>query len=172
MTWISAPAGGPFVQRFVSLRPVKVDVASHSPQVEPLRADLLASLEGIRPGPVRIPMYSTVTGEPVDGRELGPDYWMRNLRETVQFSSAVHRALKDGADAVIEISPHPILLPAIEQSDAGGHPRCLPSMRRQEAERAVMLESLGALFAHGYPVEWARLVSGACVSLSTYLLQR
>ena len=156
----------------VFCRRVKVDVASHSPQVEPLRADLIASLRGIRPGPMRIPMYSTVTGERIGGSELGPDYWMRNLRETVQFSAAVRRALKDGGDAIIEISPHPILLPAIEQSEAGGHPRCLPSMRREEAERAVMLASLGALFAHGHPVDWARLVSGACVSLPTYPWQR
>lgn len=156
----------------VFCRLVKVDVASHSPQVEPLRADLLSALRGIRPGPAQIPMYSTVTGEPIDGRGLGPDYWMRNLRETVQFSTAVRRAVKGGGDAVIEISPHPILLPAIEHSEAGGHPRCLASMRRGESERAVMLESLGALFAHGYPVDWSCLVTGACVSLPTYPWQR
>jgi acyl transferase domain-containing protein/acyl carrier protein len=156
----------------VFCRRVKVAVASHSPQVEPLRADLLSALRGIRPGPARIPMYSTVTGELIDGRELGPDYWMRNLRETVQFGAAMRRALKDGADTVVEISPHPILLPAIEPSEAGSHPRCVPSMRREGAEREGMLESLGSLFTQGYPVDWAPLVSGACVTLPAYPWQR
>ena len=41
---------------------VKVDFASHSPQMEPLRADLLRALEGLEPRPVTIPIYSTVTG--------------------------------------------------------------------------------------------------------------
>ena len=128
---------------------------------------------GSGPAPTSDPMYSTVTGEPIDGRELDAEYWMRNLRETVQFSSAVHRASRTAPRRFVEISPHPILLPAVEQSEAGGHRAArLPSMRRQEAERAVMLESLGALYARGYPVEWARLTRGACVSLPAYPWQR
>jgi myxalamid-type polyketide synthase MxaB len=158
----------------VFCRRVKVDVASHSPQVDPLKDDLLRALEGIRPAPTRIPMYSTVTGEPIDGTRLDPGYWMRNLRETVQFSSAVRRLLADGCDAFVEISPHPVLLPAIEQTIPADRPApCLPSMRRDESERAVMLESLGALHAHGYPVEWTRLQRAErCVSLPPYPWQR
>ena len=51
----------------VLCRRVKVDVASHSPQVEPLRDDLLRGLTGLTPVPGRVPMYSTVTGAPIDG---------------------------------------------------------------------------------------------------------
>ena len=158
----------------VFCRRVKVDVASHSPQVDPLKNDLLDALGGIEPGPTRIPMYSTVTGEPIDGTRLDPGYWMRNLRETVQFAAAIRRLLEDGRDAFVEISPHPILLPAIEQSVPAERPTpCVPSMRREESERAVMLESLGALHAHGYPVDWTRLYPGArCIALPPYPWQR
>jgi acyl transferase domain-containing protein/acyl carrier protein len=158
----------------VFCRRVKVDVASHSPQVDRLKDDLLRALDGIQPGPTRIPMYSTVTGEPIAGTRLDPGYWMRNLRETVQFSTAVQRLLTDGCDAFIEISPHPVLLPAIEQSVPADRPMpCLPSMRREESERAVMLESLGALHAHGYPVDWTRVYRPArSVSLPSYPWQR
>ena len=43
-------------------RMVKVDFASHSPQMEPLRADLLQALEGLQPQAESTPIYSTVTG--------------------------------------------------------------------------------------------------------------
>ena len=158
----------------VFCRRVKVDVASHSPQVDPLKDDLVGALRGIEPGPTRIPMYSTVTGAPIDGTRLDPGYWMLNLRETVQFSSAIRRLLADGGDAFVEISPHPVLLPAIEQTVSAERPTlCVPSMRREESERAVMLESLGALHAHGYPVDWSRLYRGArCAALPPYPWQR
>ena len=49
-------------------RMVKVDFASHSPQMDPLRADLLQALEGLEPRPASVPIYSTVTGKVSDGR--------------------------------------------------------------------------------------------------------
>ena len=159
----------------VFCRPVKVDVASHSPQVEPLREDLVRGLAGLAAAETRIPMCSTVTGALIDGGQLGAGYWMRNLRETVQFAAAVRRLREDGCDAFIEISPHPVLLPAIEQGFAAGRPGlCLPSLRRDEPERATMLESLGALYSAGYAVDWARLypTGGRCVALPSYPWQR
>ena len=159
----------------VFCRPVKVDVASHSPQVDPLREDLLRGLAGLAAAETRIPMCSTVTGAPIDGAVLGAAYWMRNLRDTVQFATAVRRLREDGCDTFIEISPHPVLLPAIEQGLATGRPGlCLPSLRRNEPERATMLESLGALYSAGYAVNWGRLypTGGRCVALPAYPWQR
>ncbi len=159
----------------VLCRRVKVDVASHSPQVEPLGDDLLRGLAGLTPLPSRVPMYSTVTGAPIDGARLDAGYWIKNLRETVKFSTAVRRLLEDECDVFVEISPHPILLAAIEQNaGAGRSDLFLPSLRRQEPERAVMLESLGALYVHGYPVDWARLYpsGGYCVGLPSYPWKR
>ena len=90
-------------------RMVKVDFASHSPQMDPLRADLLQALEGLQPRPESVPIYSTVTGKVSDGLEFDALYWARNLREPVLFSTAVQRLLEDGHDIFLEISPHPIL---------------------------------------------------------------
>ena len=50
-------------QRGRFCRWVEVDVASHSPQMDALRADLTDVLAGLRPAAATIPMYSTVTGE-------------------------------------------------------------------------------------------------------------
>ncbi|MDC0721164.1 type I polyketide synthase [Nannocystis bainbridge] len=140
-------------------RKVKVDVASHSPQVEPLRAPLLAALRGLAPGPARVPMTSTVDLRDIAGRELGPEYWVRNLREPVQFAAAVERLLVGGEAVFIEVAPHPVLLPFVESMIQGRDRSDLAvvSGRRDQDERAVLLAALGALYTRGFPVAWPRL---------------
>nr|UUL70761.1 Malonyl CoA-acyl carrier protein transacylase [Vitiosangium cumulatum] len=140
-------------------RRVKVDVASHSPQVDPLKEELLHALSRIAPRDTVVPLYSTVTGEPIEGRLLDASYWMRNLREPVLFGNAIERLGGDGYGVFVELSPHPILLPSIDQTlRHGGHEGVvLPSLRREEPERAVLLESLGTLFTVGGQVDFRGL---------------
>jgi len=90
-------------------------------------------------------MYSTVSGTVSDGVTCDATYWVRNLREPVLFSTAVQRLRDDGYDIFLEISPHPILLSAIQQglAHSGREGNVLPSLRREENERLVMLRSLG-----------------------------
>ena len=162
--------------RGVFCRRVKVDVASHSPQMEPLREDLLRALEGLAPRRGEVSLFSTVTGEVTDGADLEPAYWVRNLREPVLLAPVVERLANDGHSLFVEVSPHPVLLPAIEQTIA--HLRMeatvLPSLRREQPEREVMLETLGGLYAAGRDVEWKALhpESGRLVRLPEYPWQR
>ena len=155
---------------------LKVDFASHSPQMDPLRADLLRTLDVLKPRPASLPIYSTVTGKVSDGTELGALHWVKNLREPVLFSTAVQLLLEDGHDTFLEVSPHPVLLSAIQQGihHLGREGVLLPSLRREEDEHSVMLGSLGALYALGYSVDWARIHPAAsrCVQLPSYPWQR
>ncbi len=161
--------------RDVFCRRVKVDVASHSPQVDPLLAELVQGLGDLDAGAARVPICSTVLGKVVDGRLLRADYWARNLREPVRFAAAVQALVAEGHDTFIEMGPHPVLVGAIHQELLGREPPvvALPSLRREQDEQTVMLESLGALHASGVPVSWERLVpAGRVVSLPTYAWQR
>ncbi|MFF4568534.1 type I polyketide synthase [Streptomyces sp. NPDC001410] len=137
--------------RNVFCRHVSVDVASHSPQMDPLRDELAAELAGLTPRRSTIPILSTVTGELCDGSGFDTDYWIRNLREPVLFWPAVRSLAEQGSGVFVELSPHPILLPAVEQGLArlGGEGVLLPSMRRDEPESYGMLEGRAALYAHG-----------------------
>jgi acyl transferase domain-containing protein/acyl carrier protein len=143
----------------VFTRRIKVDVASHSPQVEPLRPALLDALSGIAPRPGSIPMYSTVHGKPSDGSGFDAAYWVRNLGEPVRFASAVEAMAIDGHTVFVEMSPHPILVPAID--DLLRHLQIagttVPSMRRGQDERTTMLQTAGTLYTLGIPVEWKAL---------------
>ncbi|HET8662412.1 MAG TPA: beta-ketoacyl synthase N-terminal-like domain-containing protein [Micromonosporaceae bacterium] len=146
-------------ERDVFCRRVNVEFASHSPQVDVLHDDLLEALREVRPREAAVPIYSTVTGQPVDGRELTAGYWARNLREPVLFSTAVRQLVEAGHTLFIEISPHPILLPAVEQGaqHIDTPVVALPSLRRDEDERSVLLGTYGRLYTAGQRVDWRRL---------------
>ncbi|MCY0986417.1 type I polyketide synthase [Nannocystis sp. ILAH1] len=160
----------------VFCRKVKVDVASHSPQVDPLRAPLLTALHGLAPRPARVPMTSTVDLGDVAGHELGPEYWVRNLREPVQFAAAIDRLLVGGDAVFVEIAPHPVLLPFVESmiQERGRPDLAVVSGRRDQDERAVLLAALGALYTRGFPVEWSKLHArpGRPLPLPRYPWQR
>ncbi|MCU0680763.1 MAG: type I polyketide synthase [Polyangiaceae bacterium] len=150
---------------------VRVDVASHSPQVDPLLAELRELLAPVRPCAGTVPLCSTVTAEFVDGASLDADYWCRNLREPVRFDEAIEGLNTKGYELFVEVSPHPVLLPSIRQGlEHRGRPgEALPSARRDEDERSVLLESLGSLYVAGRPLDWRRLYpEGRCVSLPVY----
>ena len=153
-------------------RIIKVDFAAHSPQMEPLRADLERALIGLHPRPASLPIYSTVTGQLADGLSFDPRYWSRNLREPVLFSTAVQQLLKDGHDIFLEISPHPILLSSIQQEfrHAGIEGAVIPSLRHEEGESRVLAGSMGALYTLGYPIEWSRIYPepGRSIQLPSY----
>ncbi len=157
-------------------RLVNVDVASHSPQMDLLRPDLLKLMERVQPRPTTIPMFSTLNGAIVDGSKLTANYWVDNLREPVLFLSAIQTLLADGCDIFLEMSPHPLLVGAIrqtvEQSNTSG--LALASLRREEEGRAVLLATLGNLYAQGCEPDWSALYpgKGQHVSLPTYPWQR
>ena len=162
--------------RGVFCRRVKVDVASHSPQMDPLQDELLAALSELRPRAAEVAMWSTVTGEAVKGSECGAGYWVKNLREPVLFSDVTQRLIEEGHLLFVELSPHPILLPAVEENlrekkRAGAS---IASVRRNADERKSLLEALGTLYVHGLEVDFRKLfpIGGQQVSLPTYPWQR
>jgi acyl transferase domain-containing protein len=160
----------------VFCRRIKVDYASHSPQMDVLRDDLLAMLGGLAPRRTAVPLYSTVTGAIAPGHELTAEYWVRNLRDPVLFAPIIQKLLEDGIDLFIEISPHPVLLPAIQQSllHLERQGMALGSLRRDEGERQSLLATLASLYAIGKPVEWSRIYTGDTrpVTLPAYPWQR
>ncbi len=164
----------------IRARVLPVDYASHSAQVEAVRAELLSALDGIEPRTVDIPFYSTVTGHLFDTAGLVPDYWFRNLRQTVQFDQALSAAIADGRRLFIESSPHPVLtLAAQERFDELGTEEpavAVGSLRRDEDGWECFLTALAQAHAYGATVDWAALFADRAVrpvhDLPTYPFQR
>lgn len=156
-------------------RKVKVDVASHSPQMEPLQPELHAFLADMQPQAGHTPIYTTSQARVSDGADMDANFWVANLRQPVQFAQMVEQLLADEFTIFIEMSPHPILLPAVQQvcAHVGAEGVTVASTRRDEPEPLTMLAALGQLYTAGYPVDWARWYpAGQVVSLPPYPWQR
>lgn len=162
--------------RGVACRMLTVNYAFHSAQTAPLEAELAEALRDLAPGPASVPIVSTVTGRARDGRAFDAVYWGRNVAAPVLFSAAIGGLIEEGHEVFLEIGPHPVLSASILQSlrHHGRDGAVLASLRRRQTERATMLASLGALFARGYPVNWAALhpSRGRRVRLPSYRWQR
>ncbi|MBV7698621.1 SDR family NAD(P)-dependent oxidoreductase [Streptomyces sp. TRM70350] len=156
---------------------VAADYASHSPQVEAVRRRLLADLKGVRPRDGEVPLYSTVTADWIDGHELNARYWYRNLREPVRFQDAISGLLAAGHHGFVEISPHPVLTVAMQQTAEaeGTELRVAATLRRDESDLLRFTTALAEAAAHGVPVDWRPLfdtVGARPVELPTYPFQR
>ncbi len=104
--------------RDVMAREVAVDVASHSPQVDAILADLTEALAELTPMQPRVPYYSATLEDPRARPSFDAGYWVDNLRQPVRFASAVQAALEDGLRVFGEPAPHPLLMRAVEQNAA------------------------------------------------------
>ncbi|MEV6236203.1 thioester reductase domain-containing protein [Lentzea sp. NPDC051838] len=153
---------------------IPVDYASHSRQVEELRNDLLTALQDIEPKKAEIPFFSTVDEKWLDTTELTAEYWYRNLRQTVLFESAITELATTGHRKFIEVSPHPVLTTAVEETLEEREPcAVVGTLKRQDGTRERFLEALAEAFVRGVEVDWAGMFDGARkVKLPTYPFQR
>ncbi|WP_227014641.1 MULTISPECIES: type I polyketide synthase [Nocardiopsis] len=158
---------------------VDVDYASHSQHVQHIREDLLERLGGVEPHSARVPFFSTLTGERLDGTETPTDasYWYQNLRGTVRFADAVKAAVDAGHTTFIEVGPHPVLSFGIERTlDAARvEGRVLQTLRREAGDQAQLLTAAAQAFTAGVDVDWAVLFRGTGarhIDLPTYPFQR
>jgi myxalamid-type polyketide synthase MxaE and MxaD len=153
-----------------------VEIAFHSPQMDPLIPELVDALSGLRPRATAIPILSTVTASYIDGQNLNASYWGRNLREPFLFTSATEQLLEDGYTTILEVSPHPVLGSAILQTVQRAKKKAavLASVRRNENGREQMLESVARLYALGQNIAWKRVYPGQYdrVALPHYPWQR
>ncbi|WP_344041687.1 type I polyketide synthase [Saccharothrix xinjiangensis] len=156
----------------VRARRVPVDYASHSPQVEVLERRLLTDLAPITPRRAEVPFRSTVTDDPPDALDAG--YWYRNLRQAVRFEPAVRDLLDQGHRVFVEVSAHPVLTAAVEETAEGvAGSVVVGTTRRDDGSLRRVLTSAAEAHAGGLRVDWARLLgSTGVVDLPTYPFQR
>lgn len=138
---------------------IAVDVASHSPHVDPLLPDLHQALSSLTPRPPRIPFYSTVTEDSRHIPLLDAAYWCDNLRRPVRFHPGVVAAAQDRHQLYIEISPHPVVTQSLTDSLTELVPDAvvLPTLRRAQDEPTTFRTQLATLHCNGGTVDWTPL---------------
>ncbi|MFB9682799.1 type I polyketide synthase [Amycolatopsis plumensis] len=160
----------------VRVKRIAVDYASHSAQVEELKTRLPADLAPIRPQSGSVPFFSTVTGDWLDTAGLDAGYWFTNLRETVRFEPAVRALAEAGYAAFVEVSSHPVLTMAVQETLADAGPSvAVGTLRRGEGGLERFLTSVAELHVRGISPDWDAVFAGhdpRPADLPTYAFQR
>ncbi|WP_440899832.1 polyketide synthase dehydratase domain-containing protein, partial [Actinosynnema sp.] len=125
----------------------------HSPGVDVLREVLATALAPVRPRRAHVPFLSSTTGAWLDGPELDAGYWFANLRGAVGFHAATTTLLDSGHRAFVEVSAHPVLTGAVQDS-ADGRALVTGTLRRDHGGLHRFRLSAAELHARGVPVDW------------------
>lgn len=144
----------------VFARMLPVTIAYHSPRMDPIRDEFLETVKDLRAASATLPFVSDTTGTWENGADCDAAYWWRAIRSPVRFAESISTLSAAGYTAFVEISPHPVLAASINEclhhaEKSGG--LIVPSIRRNEDERATMLRSLGALYVNGASPDWSAL---------------
>lgn len=143
---------------------IAVDYASHSAMVEPVHAELVATLGSLTPRPAKVPFLSTARVTWLEGTELDATYWYENLRGEVRFAEAVAALAGSRRTAFLEVSPHEVLTSPITAVLDGlgtdADPTVLGTLRRDQGSRTDFLTSLARAWTRGVPVSWGTEVLG------------
>jgi acyl transferase domain-containing protein/acyl carrier protein len=159
-------------------RTIDVDYASHGPQVDRIADDVTSRLAGVTGIDADVAFYSTVTGALLDTTGLDANYWLTNLRQPVRLTDAVEALVAAGHRVFIEVSAHPVLIPALRQcfESAQVGATTVPTLRRDQGGSAQLASALGQAFTAGVPVDWRPWFgpgpTPATMTLPTYAFDR
>jgi polyketide synthase 7 len=152
---------------------LKVSHAFHSPLMAPMLAEFARVAAGIAYAEPAIPVVSTVTGDVTD--MATPEYWIRNVIQTVRFADAVATLAAEGVDTFVELGPDAVLsamVPACLTDDAT---TVVATQRAKHPGDRTAVEALATLHCLGRPVDWTAFFAphtASVVDLPTYAFSR
>jgi acyl transferase domain-containing protein/acyl carrier protein len=155
-------------------RLVRVDHPFHHPLMRPAAEALENALADLKPQPGTVPFFSTVTGERQTGESCDAAYWGSGIREPVRFTSAVNALADFGVDVWLELSAHPALAHAAQESlSARGTKAPIVSSARREREFESILEAALDLHRAGVPLDFSAMTpSRNLLSLPAYAWEK
>ncbi|MEW2557146.1 type I polyketide synthase, partial [Streptomyces zhihengii] len=87
-----------------------VSHAFHSALMEPMLDNFADTLSGLTFHPAQIPVVSNLTGAVAEpGLMQEPDYWLRQIRNTVRFADGVTALAAQGVTRCLELGPDGVL---------------------------------------------------------------
>lgn len=130
-------------------------VPYHTHYMDAVKADLFTAFESLSSKAAALPLYSTVTGELLDGYDAGAAYWWQNTRATVLFEPAMRRMLDDGYTHFVELGPHPVLAASIFETAGTQRVTVTATQRREHDDSRTLMSCVGALHCQGHDVAWS-----------------
>jgi acyl transferase domain-containing protein/thioesterase domain-containing protein len=138
---------------------LRVSHAFHSSMMDPILRGFADFVRKFELSPPRIPYISSATGSWItDGEATDPDYWARQLRQTVRFSDGIARALETPGAIFLEVGPGNTLSALCEQHRdfSAGHIviSSLRVRRDNTSDQEFIVRALGQLWTAGKKIDW------------------
>ena len=159
---------------------IHINVAAHSPQIDPIIPAFKAFLETIDFQAPTIPIISNLDGTLAKPEEITtPQYWINHLRQTVRFSDGLITLFQQENIVLLEIGPGQTLAIFARQHPVKNKTHFIYSSARHPKETiddvAFILKTLGKLWCNGVTINWAnyyQYLAPAKVALPTYPFER
>jgi acyl transferase domain-containing protein len=152
-------------QQYIPNAPLHTSHAFHSGMMEPVLEDFLAEVKKITFHPLQYSVVSNLTGQMMRQEQVSdPLYWVRHLRETVQFSAGIESLMSLDKELIyIEAGAGHTMSGLLKQ--CGGDTKPLSfNMVRSAKERMNDMQYitgfLGMLWEHGVNIEWTNYYKG------------
>ncbi|WUF42376.1 SDR family NAD(P)-dependent oxidoreductase [Streptomyces europaeiscabiei] len=156
---------------------LRVSHAFHSPRMDAMLDDFRAVAAAVEYAEPRIPVVSDLTGRLAGPGDLtDPEYWVRHVRHAVRFADGVTALEERGVVRLLELGPDTTLTALAQGGWQGTAPLAVPTLREDRDEAETLLAAVGALHAHGAPVDWHAVLAATApgarpVDLPTYAFQ-
>jgi acyl transferase domain-containing protein/acyl carrier protein len=115
--------------------------------------------------PPQLPFISNVTGTwttPEDAQN--PEYWAKQLRQTVRFDMGLRELLKETSNILLEVGPGQTLSRIakqhIDNSSSRSALSSLPDRTAATSDSAFLLTTLGKLWIAGAKTDWNKFYTG------------
>ncbi len=158
---------------------IAIDIAAHSRMLDPILDRYRAFLAKLDLRAPTMPFLSNRTGKRITAQmATDPDYWVAQLRNTVNFADCIGALSSDAPRIYLEVGPGKALS-ALAQMNVDVAPgQVMSSLRHPEqeiADDAYFLGVIGRLWACGVEADWAQIWGEARrnrVLLPSYRFQR
>ncbi|WP_212003967.1 non-ribosomal peptide synthetase/type I polyketide synthase [Chitinophaga sp. HK235] len=154
---------------------IKERGTTHSAPMEPMLDEFREVAAGIKFHQPVIDLISSVTGMLANPTIASPDYWCEHITAPVQFYRSLTTITEQGGDMLMELGPHPALLPLAQMTLEYPEDSLLTSLEHGVSSWSTMLQSLMALHVKGISVNWEEFYAECLcqkVTLPVYPFQR
>ena len=141
----------------IQAAPLTVSHAFHSALMDPMLGAFETVAQRVAYHPPTLNLISNVSGQMAGTEIAEAAYWVRHIRQPVQFAAGIQALVAQGYDLFIEIGPRPVLLGMARACVPQTTATWLPSLRPQPGEAAdwqMLLTSLATLYVEGIEIDW------------------
>ncbi len=155
--------------------------AFHSAMMEPMLSGFEEILEEVTFNEPSVPLISNITGKWLKPKEAQcKEYWLRHIRETVNFNGGLTELFKNKDAILLEIGPGNTLANlALQHTDKDKSHKILsslPATRDAENSEKHFFVSLGKLWLNGYELNFESLYPKSehrnKIALPTYVFEK